>query len=509
MKSVYQKFLFYLFFLVPLPLAYFTSRNIFAIPLVYVFWLLLIVSVFTVVIFQSQMFKADRYSVELVHDLREARMISFVVSYNENSDMLKETLVAVKKANKYGETWLLDDSTDPDTVKTMENVCRNLSIRFVHRDNRLGYKAGALNDALKMVDESYEFVSVFDSDQRPTPKFFNGVFGYFQKRDVAVVQLPQTYTAMSTSISVSAFFQQEVFLRKIMRARSNRSAFILGSGFVARISALREVGGFYDRIVTEDLATSIILQSRGWRIVYLDTADIWYGRPPETVSAYLKQQGRWSLGGFQSLSLLLSLSLPLGVFAEYMAGWLYWLWVGPIRLLSLLALVLFVDFHFATVIVNPYFFVIFYFPYFIYSMLFYYYTSSDGLMSYGARGFFMHQGAELLLIFTVTGSFLAALFRRKKPFAVTPKGVAGTYSFTQALPMIAIELTMASTFAIGLIWIREPIIESLKLAIGVNIFFALYLIPFLIAGSVILFTSTFIPKPDDLTKKLSDMPDKL
>lgn len=509
MKAIFQKIIFALFFIAPLPVAYFTSNSIFAIPLVYVFWLLLITSVFTVVIFQIQMFKADAYSIRLTHNLGEGRMISFVVSYNESPKMLKETLVAVKKANKYGETWLLDDSTDRDIVKALEEICNSLSIRYVHRENRRGYKAGALNDALAMVDDTYEFVSVFDSDQRPTPKFFNGVFGYFQKSEVAVVQLPQTYTAMSTSISVSAFFQQEVFLRKIMRARSSRSAFILGSGFVARVSALREVGGFYDKNVTEDLATSIILQNHGWKIIYLDTADIWYGRPPETVSAYLKQQGRWSLGGFQSLSLLLSLSLPFGVFAEYMAGWLYWLWVGPIRLLSLVALVLFVDFHFITVILNPYFFVVFYFPYFIYSMLFYYYTSSDGLMSYGARGFFMHQGAELLLIFTVTGSFLAALFRRKKPFTVTPKGVAGTYSVTQALPMIMIELLMASTVSVGLIWIRETYIESLKLAIGVNIFFALYLIPFLIVASVILFTSTFIPGSEDLTRKLADIPDRI
>ena len=142
-------------------------------------------------------------------------------------------------------------------------------------------------------------------------------------------------------------------------------------GFVARISAIRSVGGFFEENVTEDLATSILLQSNGWKIVYVDTSDIWYGRSPETVSAYIKQQGRWSLGGFESLSLMLSSNLSLSAFFDYFSGWLYWLWVGPVRLFSLITLVLFLDFRLYTILVNPIFFIIFYFPFFIYSMIFY------------------------------------------------------------------------------------------------------------------------------------------
>ena len=498
MKNPRRVAIFFCFFAAPLILSFFTAASIPVLPLVYIYWLLLFISVFTVAVFQNQMFKADKYAFKLLHQQTSKKMIIFVASFNEDPGMLARNLISIKNANTEGEVCLLDDSTDQKIVKELIPICEKLGVRFIHRNSRRGYKAGALNDALAMIGNDYEFMAVFDSDQMPNPRFFTGVMGYFSDPKIAVVQMPPTYTSVPTNISQSSFFQQEVFLRKIMRARSGSSAFILGSGFVARISAIRSVGGFFEEYVTEDLATSILLQSNGWKIVYVDTSDIWYGRSPETVSAYLKQQGRWSLGGFQSLSLMLTSNLSLSAFFDYFSGWLYWLWVGPVRLFSLFSLVLFLDFRLYTIFVNPIFFIIFYFPFFIYSMLFYYYTASDGLMNYGIKGFFMHQGTELLLMFTVTSSFLTYILGRKRPFTVTPKGVAGTYSFSQAMPMILVELLVTSTISLGIIWLRTASLYILRVAIYINIFFAFYLIPFLIAASVILFTSTYSPKDETI-----------
>jgi len=495
----FKLWFFVIFFVSPFILSLFTEASFYVMPLVYIYWLLLLSSVFTVVIFQRQMFIADRYTFKLLHPADiSGKIICFVASYNESPDMLLKTLIAVKNSNPTGEVWLLDDSTDQIIVNKNKNNCDSLGVRFIHRGTRRGYKAGAINDALKEVPPEFQFLSVFDADQMPTPRFFNGVLGYFVDPNIAVVQLPQSYTAIQTNISEASFYQQEVFLRKIMRARNGTSAFILGSGFVVRIDCIRDVGGFYEDNVTEDLATSILLQSKGFKIVYIDSSEIWYGRPPETISAYLKQQGRWSLGGIQSISLMLKAKLSWQQFLDYFAGWLYWLWVGPVRLLSLFSLILFLDFRLYTIFISPIFFTILYFPYFIYSMLFYYYTTSDGLMNYGIKGFIMHQGAELILIFTVTASFISFIFKRKKPFAVTPKGVAGTYSFTQALPMILLELLMTATFVLGLIWLKTTSIPSLRFAIYLNLFFAAYLIPFLIAGSILIFTSDFKGDPGSL-----------
>ena len=293
MKNPRRVAIIFCFFAAPLLLSFFTATSFLAIPLVYIYWLLLFISVFTVTIFQIQMFKADKYTFKLLHHQASKKMIIFIASFNEDPGMVARNLISIKNANKDGEVWLLDDSTDQKIVKELIPTCEKLGVRFIHRSSRRGYKAGALNDALTLVGEDFEFMAVFDSDQMPNPRFFTGIMGYFSDPKIAVVQIPQTYTSVPTNISHSAFFQQEVFLRKIMRARSGSSAFILGSGFVARISAIRSVGGFFEDTVTEDLATSILLQSNGWKIVYVDTSDIWYGRSPETVSAYLKQQGIW------------------------------------------------------------------------------------------------------------------------------------------------------------------------------------------------------------------------
>ncbi len=493
--------IFFSLFLAPVPIAFLTSSSLYVVPVVYGFWLLLLISLFSVVTFQLQIFRAYDYTFRLINREFKGRIICFVTSFNENPRMLLTTLLSVKNANPSGETWLLDDSTDPEIVSRLKEICEKLDVPFIHRDHRRGFKAGAINDALKMVPDDYEILTVFDSDQIPTPRFFSGIMGYFSNPKIAFVQIPQTYTDLPTRISKAAYFQQEVFLRKIMRGRSDYSAFILGSGFVARISALESVGGFYEDNVTEDLATSILLHEKGWLSAYIDTSEIWYGKAPETISGYLKQQGRWSLGGFQTMVPLLRSNISTKQFVDYFAGFLYWLWVGPVRLISLFAMIFFLVFHLYTVFINPIFFAIFYFPYLIYSLLFYAYTVSDRSMDYKTRGFMYHQGAELLLMFTVTASFIAFIFRRKKPFVVTPKGQAGSYSLGQAIPFIIVELVVTTAFSAGLVWLRYAFVPLLRIAIYLNLFFAIYLIPFLITGSVILFTSEFKPSEKFLLRR--------
>ncbi len=482
------------FFLSSIVLAYYTSHSLIAIPLVFIFWLLLFIVIFNVVIFQLQVFRSRKYTLKLLHDPVKGKLITLVVSFNEDPKMLYKTLISVKISNPSGETWLLDDSTDQRIVNELESICDKLGVKFVHRNTRRGYKAGALNDALKIMGDEFEFMAVFDSDQMPSITFFDGIMGYFKDEKVAAVQTPQTYTNISTNISSAASSQQELFLRRIMPSRSESSAFILGSGFVARVSAIKSIGGFYEASITEDLATSLILESNGWKIVYVDTLKIWYGRAPETVCSYLRQQGRWSFGGFQAFRLILNSKLSLSAFFDYFSGWLYWLWIGPIRLFALLPLILFLDFRFVTVLINPVFFIIFYFPFFIYTIFFYFYVTSDDLTNYGKKGFILHQGAELLAMIPVTSSFFSYIFRKNRPFTVTKKGVGPTSRYRVGIPTYSIDLIVAVSIIMGLLWLRTANSLLLRVAILVNLFFAFYLILFLAAATLILVTNNF--KPD-------------
>lgn len=86
-----------LIFGIPVVASYFTESSIYVMPLVYVYWLLLLTSVITVIIFQHQMFVADRYTFRLLHPGEPSgKIICFVTSFNEDPEMLLKTLIAVK-----------------------------------------------------------------------------------------------------------------------------------------------------------------------------------------------------------------------------------------------------------------------------------------------------------------------------------------------------------------------------------------------------------------------------
>ncbi len=494
MNNLGRKLFVLLLFLIPIVLAYFTSASIFAIPIVYFYWVLTFITIFNVIIFNRYYSISKRYKLCPRYGKIGGKIIAFVVSYNEDPKLIFKTLISVKRANVYGETWLLDDSTDPDRVKTLEKICKYPDVKYVHRNTRRGYKAGAINDALKMVGDEYEFMAVFDCDQMPKQAFFDSTIGYFDNPQMAVVQAPPAYTNFTTKISSAAFYQQEVFLRIILRARNEISAFILGSGFVARISAIKSIGGFYEKSITEDIATSILLQDQGWKIVYVDITSIWHGLAPETPDAYLKQQGRWSFGVFQIFGLILNSKISFSAFIDYLSGWLYWLFIGPVRLFSFLPLILFLDFKLVTLILNPLYFAIFYTPYFIYTSLFYSHVTKENSLNYDFKGYLYHQAVEVMAMISVTSSFFSYLFRMKKPFTVTPKGVENASSFRTGFPIYILYSILIVSIVMGVIWLLEANYLILKLAIIINLFFAFYLLPFLSTAVIILITNNRVSR---------------
>lgn len=71
-----------------------------------------------------------------------------------------------------------------------------------------------------------------------------------------------------------------------------------GSGWIIRRSALDAIGGFPLGSLTEDILTSMLLLTKGWRVANVPEA-LQYGLMPETFSAQCKQHVRWCIGGVQ------------------------------------------------------------------------------------------------------------------------------------------------------------------------------------------------------------------
>ncbi|AHC51367.1 cellulose biosynthesis protein CelA [Sulfolobus acidocaldarius SUSAZ] len=489
-----------LFFLSPLIISaivtYLTWVRIETVWIDFGLWLAIVTSFYIFLNFYLLLRRSKRYSLKMVDEVKGFKIAAFVTSFNEDPEIVKRTLISVKDAvNARGDVFLLDDSTDENISRELKKFCEKNNINYFHRKDRRGYKAGAINDALKRI-EGYDLVAIFDADQRPVQDFFKQVLPYFDDPQVAFVQVPQTYSENYSGISSGAKYQQEPFLRVIMRGRSDRSAFSLGSGTVFRIQALREVGYLPENSITEDAAVSIKLHSKGYNSVYVDLPLIWYGEPPQDLNAYLIQQSRWALGYFQLTKEIINADLSFSKYYDYFAGFLYWIKEGPLAIIEFISPIVFLLTEIPILRINPILYLLVYLPYLFISIGIFVAGIREET-EYGLMGFFYHQCVEFLEFTAVTGSFISWLLGKKRPFRVTPKG-SGRLNLRILLPYIVILLLLVVSTVKGIFWLVSANPSFLLYySIIVNIFWAIYHIPFFLGGILI---STRFKTREDLTK---------
>ncbi|KEH24115.1 putative glucomannan 4-beta-mannosyltransferase [Medicago truncatula] len=200
---------------------------------------------------------------------------------------------------------VLDDSTDPTIKELVQLECqrwasKGVNIKYEVRDNRNGYKAGALKEGMK---HSYvkqcDHVAIFDADFQPEPDFLwrtvpfmvhNPEIGLIQARWKFVNSDECMMTRMQEmSLDYHFTVEQEV--------GSSTYAFFgfNGTAGVWRISALNEAGGWKDRTTVEDMDLAVRASLKGWKFLYLSNLKV-KNELPSTFKAYRYQQHRWSCG---------------------------------------------------------------------------------------------------------------------------------------------------------------------------------------------------------------------
>ncbi|MEM2896936.1 MAG: glycosyltransferase, partial [Candidatus Bathyarchaeia archaeon] len=119
----------------------------------------------------------------------------------------------IRMTDRYGkelvQILLLDDSTD-DTTKLLAELVKkykNLGydIEMIHRDSREGFKAGALQNALKYTKN--EFIAIFDADFVPPEEFLIRVIPYFEDEKLGLIQcrwahLNRDYNLITKAIAI-------------------------------------------------------------------------------------------------------------------------------------------------------------------------------------------------------------------------------------------------------------------------------------------------------------------
>ncbi|NIP30438.1 MAG: glycosyltransferase [Candidatus Dadabacteria bacterium] len=207
------------------------------------------------------------------------------------------------------EIQVLDDSTDKTSEITCSYVERykklGFDIRYVHRKNRLGFKAGALNHGLKL--SSGEFLAIFDADFIPPKDFLKRTIHYFSDPSIGVVQtrwghVNQNYSLLTKaqSILLDGHFIIEQTTRYLKGLFFNFN----GTAGIIRKDCIKSSGGWQHDTLTEDLDLSYRAQVNGWRLVYLKDL-ISNAELPVDMNAFKSQQFRWAKGGTQTAKKLL------------------------------------------------------------------------------------------------------------------------------------------------------------------------------------------------------------
>ena len=201
------------------------------------------------------------------------------------------------------EIQMLDDSTD-DTVKVAQAVCDKYrmlgyDIAYLHRTDRTGYKAGALQNGLKTAKG--EFVAMFDADFIPTVDFLRQAVPHFGDPRVAFVQGCWDHLNRDFSLltQVQAILLDGHFVfEHTARHRSHAFFNFSGTAGMWRVGAISDAGGWEHDTITEDADLSYRAQLKGWRGVYLKDMVVPAELPVE-VNAFKSQQHRWAKGNAQ------------------------------------------------------------------------------------------------------------------------------------------------------------------------------------------------------------------
>lgn len=209
------------------------------------------------------------------------------------------------------EIHVLDDSTD-ETVgivaaKVAALKAEGFNIEHIHRVNRQGYKAGALQEAMPLAKG--DFIAIFDADFTPRTDFLRSTMAYFEDPKVGIVQtrwehINADYSMLTRmqALQLNVHFTVE----QAGRSYGNLLLQFNGTAGVWRKNVIDEAGGWQSDTLTEDLDLSFRAQILGYKIKYLEKLESPAELPVE-MNALKGQQFRWNKGGAQNARKLLHL----------------------------------------------------------------------------------------------------------------------------------------------------------------------------------------------------------
>lgn len=385
-----------------------------------------------------------------------------VPCYNEPAGMMIKTLNALARLDyPYYEVIVIDNNTrDPDVWQPVQAHCGKLGERFhfFHEDPLPGFKAGALNYALRHTSAQADVIAVIDSDYVVAPNWLQDLAPQFVNPKIAVVQAPQDYSDSGQGLFKSMCYSEYAgFFQIGMITRNERNAIIQhGTMTMIRRKVLQDIGGWAEWCITEDAELGLRVFEHGYEAVYIPKS---YGKGlmPDTFIDFKKQRFRWAFGAMQIMrgharQLLgkLPTKLTWGQRYHFVAGWLPWVADGLNLVFNVAALLWTLGMIVAPQYFDP--------PLIIFSLL------PLALFAFKtAKQFYLYQThvnagvwqtlsatiAGIALSHTISRAILAGLITKDMPFFRTPK-LAQRLSISSAIIVVYEEVILALLFIAAL-----------------------------------------------------------
>jgi cellulose synthase/poly-beta-1,6-N-acetylglucosamine synthase-like glycosyltransferase len=263
-----------------------------------------------------------KYFNDITDEQAYPTVVTQLPMYNEKSVALRiiNAVAAMDYPRSKHEIQVLDDSTD-DTGLLIDDLVTKLKaqgvwITVIRRTNRIGYKAGALQNGLQHTNA--DFVAIFDADFVPYPDFLKKAIPFFiDQPKLGLVQGRWTHLNSNTSLLTKGQamgIDGHFMIEQAARSWNNLFMNFNGTAGVFRRVAIESSGGWHHDTLTEDMDLSYRMQINNWNTEYVPNLEV-PAEIPEDINAFKNQQFRWAKGSIQTaikvIPMLLEKRLPV------------------------------------------------------------------------------------------------------------------------------------------------------------------------------------------------------
>lgn len=321
-----------------------------------------IVGMFEAFVHYFNMHRIENHPVPVVPLEEYPDVDVFIATYNEPTELLYKTINGCVHMDYPDKSKVHIYICDDGKRAEVRQLAEQMHVNYLDREDNKGAKAGNLNHALSVT--SSPLIATFDADMIPRHEFLLDTVAYFVDQEIknreleekdrikiGFIQTPQSFynpdLFQFNLFSESRIPNEQDYFYKDVQVARNKSNCVIygGSNTVISREALNDVGGFFTKSITEDFATGIKIQQKGY-ICYAINKVLASGLSPTDLKSLINQRIRWGRGCIQTgrrVHICLSRHLSLAQKANYLASIWYW-YASWKRLIYIMSPILFATF---------------------------------------------------------------------------------------------------------------------------------------------------------------------